>query len=259
MSSYVYILLLLVFLFANEILKYEKSSPTFVAGIYSMALFSYFCFSLPVLFRSISVWTFLASLIVTAVISSLFWLFLLKKDHIDLYSTWKAVSVSLLSLLIVSLAYFGDYIPAVPLSLKTGGIYLSATRDYSTDSFQLSYEQARWNIFGADYNRTISYSKGDTLYCFAAVFAPVKLETSLKHRWQKKTNGTEEWEITDELPYEILGGRDGGFRGLSYKRQISPGEWRVDIMTQGDKIIGRIPFEVVEQAITKERIKTVIH
>jgi len=44
------------------------------------------------------------------------------------------------------------------------------------------------------------------------------------------------WRATDSVTFPITGGRDGGYRGYSMKRQIYPGEWRVEVVTYNGRI-----------------------
>lgn len=257
-STYVYVALLLVFLLGNEWINHKRTSTTMSSVVFTLAIFSYLCFTIPVLTRTISNWSFILTVGLTASLSFLFWWWIERSGHIDLMSFAKSVAAICCTLLLVSFAYFGNYIPPVPISLKTGGIYLNAERA-DNDRFRLVFEEESWRFPWQEYNKSISYNVGDTLYCFAAVFAPIKLETALIHKWQRKIPNSDQWETTDELDYRIVGGRDGGFRGITFKRNISPGEWRVDIMTETEKTIGRLPFYVVEQELNKANLKTVFN
>ena len=42
-----------------------------------------------------------------------------------------------------------------------------------------------------------------------------------------------------------MGGRDGGYRGYSVKRDPTAGHWRVNVVTEFGQVIGRVSFEVV--------------
>lgn len=47
---------------------------------------------------------------------------------------------------------------------------------------------------------------------------------------------------TDKLDYEVTGGRGGGYRGYTYKLNVS-GKWRVDEETEEGLLLGRIKFD----------------
>jgi hypothetical protein len=54
------------------------------------------------------------------------------------------------------------------------------------------------------------------------------------------------WLTTDKHGYVLTGGRDGGYRGYTYKKNISPGEWRINVITDNELILGRIRFSIIE-------------
>jgi hypothetical protein len=61
---------------------------------------------------------------------------------------------------------------------------------------------------------------------------------------------------TDRLDYKIQGGRDGGYRGYTMKRNVQPGKWRVDVETNEGMILGRIPFNLVNKKNDSHPLKT---
>lgn len=64
---------------------------------------------------------------------------------------------------------------------------------------------------------------------------------------------TGDWETSDKIEFEITGGRDGGYRGYSYKTNILEGKWKVDVTTNDDMILGRINFTVVYDSTNTSR------
>lgn len=106
-------------------------------------------------------------------------------------------------------------------------------------------------------DKTFHYVEGDTVFCFASIFAPTKLTKKCFHQWQKYFPQKKKWITTDNLGYKITGGRDGGYRGYTYKRYISPGEWRVDVKIEDGAILGRINFEIIEAEKKDRHFKTI--
>ena len=43
---------------------------------------------------------------------------------------------------------------------------------------------------------------------------------------------------TDKLGFKITGGREGGYRGYTYKRHMQPGEWKIDVKTKEGLVLG---------------------
>ena len=90
------------------------------------------------------------------------------------------------------------------------------------------------------------HTPGATAYAYSAVFAPTGVSTVILHEWQRYDEPTGEWLTRATVRYPIIGGRDGGYRGYSYIKDISEGKWRVNVITQHGQIIGRISFTVVD-------------
>ena len=52
------------------------------------------------------------------------------------------------------------------------------------------------------------------------------------------------WVKVSTVTYPINGGRDGGYRGYTIKRNPAAGEWRVDFATSEGHLLGRERFNV---------------
>ena len=50
---------------------------------------------------------------------------------------------------------------------------------------------------------------------------------------------------TDKLGFKITGGREGGYRGYTYKRHVQPGEWKIDVKTKEGLVLGKISFIII--------------
>ena len=80
------------------------------------------------------------------------------------------------------------------------------------------------------------------LYAYTAIRAPRGLRERIFHRWLHE--GVE----VDRIALEIIGGRENGYRAWSYKKGFpadSLGNWQVDVITEGDQLIGRVEFQVI--------------
>jgi hypothetical protein len=144
---------------------------------------------------------------------------------------------------LLNLFYMQNWIPPVPLSMKEGAIYRGL--EWKGNVFELRYAKPEWYEFWIDSDREYLYADGDTVFCFAAIFAPTLLETNISHAWHHFDEKRHTWVKTDEISVEIEGGRDDGYRTYTLKRRVNPGRWRVDVMTENKRILGRIPFTIV--------------
>jgi hypothetical protein len=61
------------------------------------------------------------------------------------------------------------------------------------------------------------------------------------------------WIWTDAIPLTISGGHEEGWRGIAYKRNFSPGEWKVNIETSDGRDVGNIRFAVISDPGTEPR------
>ena len=80
------------------------------------------------------------------------------------------------------------------------------------------------------------------------------MNTRIYHIWQLYDNRKEKWITTDKVNYPIIGGRDGGYRGYTYKRNIQTGDWRINVETENEKLLGRISFEIQKTKVNKVKL-----
>jgi hypothetical protein len=250
--------ILVAFLVANEFLRDRLSSLRLLVGLYALVTFSFFTFFLPVLTGFMSTFMFLLgaalSLLVTLRIVELVYQKVLGRSRRDVIlaglPAWAIIAV-------LVAFYFLHLIPPVPLSLKFGGIYHQIRR--AGEVYHLSFEKGAWYQF-FKYSDNPFRGEGP-VYCFTAVFAPVALKTTIYQRWQYRPTGarTREYSQTDRIPIAISGGREGGYRGVTVKQRVMPGDWRVDVETENGRIIGRVKFRVEESAAEETELETITY
>jgi len=244
-----FLILLIGLLIANEFLHKRLTNLYLVLSLYFLAAFSFFIFFLPMITEVMNIWTFLLGGFFSLLFVGLIvWLFA-KKQIFDTQEKIIRHSGLVLGLyLLLNLFYFFNWIPPVPLSMKYTGIYHNVYRD--EDSYNLKQEKPEWyQLFKSD-DKDFNYVEGDTAYCFAAVFAPTNLDKKILHQWQFYSEKEGEWVTSDRRGYELHGGREGGYRGYTYKKNVKPGEWRVNIITEDDLLLGRIEFDITDSKET---------
>ncbi len=94
------------------------------------------------------------------------------------------------------------------------------------------------------------------LYAYAAIHAPRGLREQVFHVWRH--NGVE----MDRIPLKITGGRKQGYRAWSYKQSFpkdATGEWRVEVVTNADQLIGELRFLVVPAVADQPATDRVAH
>lgn len=244
-ASWPFLLVLAGLLVGNEVFRKQYSRLVFQLSIYFVAIFSYSVFAVPIVLRKINDTVFLISGLASIALISLFifiiWLVLREKLSPARNLFIKSIAGIYL---LFNVFYFANIIPPIPLSLKESGIYHDVQR--LNGGYIIKTEPSQWPGFFNNFNYIFHWKYGEPVYCYSAVFAPAKISADIMHRWSYFNEEKKEWEEKSLLGFPIIGGRDGGYRGYSVKYEIEPGKWRVDVITEQGKILGRIKFEIVE-------------
>jgi len=253
-ASAVFLVILIVVLVANEFLWRDSINLPLMLGLYFLATFCFFTFFLPILAGSMSHLLFVGGgLLSLALVGGL----ALLLDRWNVFeSTAQLVRVfAVMGALfaVMNIAYVQNWIPPVPLSMQAGNVYHDVS--VTPEGYELTYESPAWYQVWKRSSTPFAYAEGDRVYFFAAIFAPTSLETGVVHHWQRRVPGDDNptWQTTDRIPYTVQGGRLQGYRGYTFKNNITPGDWRVDVRTDGGRILGRVHFEVVPAPEDAER------
>jgi hypothetical protein len=244
-ESWPYILLIILAIVGNETIKKRDERLVYNLAIFFIGLFSYVILMVPVWTGKMGALTFflsgcLALLIMYWFIKVLTW----AVPHF--LQLQKRTVVFTIGLIYVgfNVLYFANIIPPIPLSLTSLGIYHSVIR-YEDGRYALMYEEPPWWLPLRKSDSTFHYSEGDDIFCFASVFAPAKLETSIYHRWEYYDEAQGSWVEHALLPYDIKGGRGDGFRGYTVIESVREGKWRCTVETGRGQALGREAFTVV--------------
>ena len=240
-ETFLFVVILFALLVANEFLENRLTNLYLQTALFFVASFSFFIFFLPVITRKMNLYMFFTGgfLSLVLVLGTLY--FLKKKSAIGSGKQYQRLNGLVVAVFIALNAfYFLNWIPPVPLSLKEGAIFHHVKR--VDNQYRVKYEKPKWYQFWKDSDDTFHFAPGDTVFCFASVFAPTKLRTKIYHHWQYYLPDKKKWQTTDQLDYPITGGRDGGYRGYTFKRHLKPGKWRVDVENEQRQLLGRITF-----------------
>jgi hypothetical protein len=91
------------------------------------------------------------------------------------------------------------------------------------------------------------------------VFAPVALNTTVYHHWYFRPHEKSSFTHADRIPVKISGGREAGYRAYTFKQQLDPGDWRVDVEAEDGRIIGRVTVSVEERNQTPASLSTLVY
>jgi hypothetical protein len=254
-STAIFFVLLVVLLVGNEFLHNRLSNLRLLVSLYALVCFAFFTFFLPVMTGLMNAAVFLVGAGLSAAVTFRV-VQLIYRNNPD-RSKREAVGVTVPAFALIGLLvgfYFLNWIPPVPLSLKSGGIYHEVKK--SGDRFELSFERQWYQVWKRSDD---TFPADEPIYCFTAVFAPVDLNTTIYHHWYFRPNSDKSFIHADRIPIKINGGREGGYRAYTFKQRLDPGDWRVDVETENGRIIGRVSVRVEELGDVQPSLRTVTY
>ncbi len=140
---------------------------------------------------------------------------------------------------LMNIFYFFNLIPPIPLALKESGVYQNVTKQ--SQGYTLTDFSHRFSF--RNFKKEYNVAPGSPVYFYSSVFAPIKFEQGILHEWQKR-NTKGEWITVSSVAFPIFGGNDLGYRGYTISQQITKGEWRVLVKTDGGQVLGGETFVV---------------
>ena len=240
-----FFIILVVLLFANELLKKRISNKYLQFSAYFFVNFTFFTFFIPVLIREMNTFIFLISGFISLSITTVLIVYIYRTSPSTRMEISKRKTLGIITglYLMINTFYFLNLIPPVPLALDTGIVAHNVQK--INGDYEVTYQEEVWYKFWKKNDLTYIQESGTNVYVYTSIFAPTRLQKSVAHRWRWKNPQTGRWQTVDQIGYEITGGRDDGYRGFTFKRNISDGNWRVDVITEEGQIIGIVRFEVV--------------
>lgn len=252
-KNLIFFIILVVLLFSNELFKHRISNKYLQFGAYFFVNFTFFIFFVPIVVEYMGTVVFVLSGFLSLAATIWLILYIYRKSP----TTRKEVSlfrlITLLGIIYatINIFYYFNLIPPVPLSLQTG---LAAHRVQKSDrQFLVSYEQAPLFKLWQSYDRTFHYAPGDTVFVFTSIFAPTDLKKRVEHEWKWYDPREGDWHVTDHIQFDVEGGREGGYRGYTFKENVWPGRWRIDVKTREGLVLGRIGFNIVRDSLYDRR------
>jgi hypothetical protein len=238
-STLFFIVLMIILLLANEFLPRRLGNIYLQTGLFTIASFSYFIYLIPVLIKHMGTLIFVLSGLVSLGLVYGLVNILVSLSHDQLEYTRKRLWLSVGTVyLVIGILYVLNLIPPIPLAAKHIGAYTQYER--TNEGFRL--EKADMGLLNAlrFWEERVPLTQGEPIHVFASVFAPTGMKFGIVHHWQKFNETTQKWDSVDKINYQAVGGRDGGYRGVSKKSALSEGLWRVDIEDDRGFVVARM-------------------
>jgi hypothetical protein len=242
LAGYLVVLGLAALLIANELLGNRYSELTLSWTLFTLSACMFFNFALAHVFRSISTfWFYLGTLIAVLAVLVL--------RRVSRHETASVVpSIAVAALLLVLHVF--NLIPPVPLVKKQMLIAHAIRREGR--AYVARVESPGWRFWRAS-SPVFHRRAGEPVYCFTSVFVPNGIRTTIRHRWEH-LNGDDAWETMDVRPFPIEGGREGGYRGYTFKQNLIPGRWRVTAESESGATIGYVDFRVLAGGAARVKV-----
>lgn len=244
LASWPFFVILAGAFIANERLKSHYQRLVFQISFLFLSFLLFAIYFVPVLLHKIGDGVFILSGVTSLAAIGAF-LLILKYFARERFS--KSRNLLLISIFGIFLSmnalYFLNLIPPLPLSLKDGGVYQSFVVN-GPGEYTAKYEDQ--GVFGFLHRyQNIHLIPGTTLYAYSAIFSPAYFNTDMVHEWQYYDVNKKTWITKSRIILPVVGGRERGYRTFSKQADLSPGKWRVNVMTSGKQVIGQMMFNVI--------------
>jgi len=242
LASAPFLLLIVVVIIGNEIVSKRSSRLIYQLALYFIGLFSYIVLIVPVIIGKMGDGIFILSGLIALAIVTIVIQILYRIIPNFMFANTKWVIVTIGGIYVgFNVLYFTSLIPPIPLSLTELEVAQSVER-LSDGGYRVAIEDQPW-YRDLPFVNPVLHPTGNSIACFAKVFAPTNLTTEIFHRWEYK-NADGAWQEHFRLGYEISGTNTGGYRGYTKMQSFFTGEWRCSVETKRGQVLGRKVFYV---------------
>jgi hypothetical protein len=236
LASAPFFILIIVVIIGNEFLSKRSNRLIYNLSLYFVGLFSYIVLIIPVLTGRMGDGIFILSGIVAVL-----WISFVVKILFNIVPNFMSVNIGRVILTIgfiyigFNSLYFTSLIPPIPLSLTELEIVDSVER--VDTGYRITTQAQPW-YRKLPFTNSVIHPTGNSIGCFARVYAPTKLSTEIFHRWEFK-NEVGDWEEHFRFGYDISGVNKGGYGGYTLARDFFDGLWRCSVETERGQVLGR--------------------
>lgn len=240
-TSFGFLGVLVTLLVANESRRFKALGLSIRFALFSICLLSFAAGVVPVFIGSVGVAVFLLSMLIACIPVYFIHRYVRTRAPERQAQARNQLLVPFgLVLVLFLVLYLFRLIPPVPLSIPFISVYHHVER--TQGDYLLSHERPAWRVWHNGDQKFLA-QPGDRVFVFFRIFSPARFadQVTLLWFWQDGSRG---WTLQDSIPINIVGGRKDGFRGYGVKANYQPGDWKLQVMTNDGREIGRIYFEI---------------
>jgi len=247
-QSLPFILILVGMLVGTELFRKYYERLAFQITIFFLAAFLFSIFAVPIITGDMSPEMFLLSGVVSILFILMYVRLLQFVVPTQVRESRKYFWIGIILVYgAMNLLYFTNSIPPIPLSLKVGEVAHEVVRIEGGYLLTQDKDSLGW----IPLRRDRIAASSDKIYVFSSIFAPTKIRADIVHHWKRYDTTTKNWVTIGRPSFAIIGGRGEGYRGYSYRTDIVPGMYRVDVETLRGQVIGRETFIVTAPTLTE--------
>jgi hypothetical protein len=248
--SWPFLLMIIGVIFGNETIKDRVQRLIYNVAMLFVGLFAFVVLIVPVLIGEMGPVVFIGSGILALII-------MLSFIRVLAFVVPRFIALHQRSLIFVigiiftifNFLYFFNIIPPIPLSLKEVGIYHSVVHFVDNNTYQLKYEKGPWWQFYKQSDDVVHPEAGGSVFCYAKVYAPTKLQIDIFHKWEYFDTEQNKWVEYFRSSYPVTHVNNDGYRGYTLIEHYKEGKWRCTIETARGQVLGSEEFKV-EQGTT---------
>jgi hypothetical protein len=242
-GSALFLLLGTAIVLANDLWGMKRyAEQTMRIGVWYALLLAYLSMTFPVIYGRIGDDVFVHGIITGFIIA---FVLVVAFRVIGYLARPKDLFVPLSVLMLITalfvFAHFTGTMPAVPLALRTAGIVHDVAHEGT--AYTLTYEEPRIPLL-VETAHVFHGIPPVRLYCFTQLYVPSSIKTAIQHRWEWFDPTAQSWKQLTIIPFLVAGGRDEGYRGYTYITARNLGDYRCNIETDRQVLIGRRSVEV---------------
>ena len=254
-ASAPFLLLILGVILGNEFVGKRSDRLLYNLALYFIGLFSYVVLVVPVILGRMGDGIFILSGLIALVIVFIVIKILYRIIPNFMQANTRRVIVVIGFIYVgFNTLYFTNVIPPIPLSLTELEVVQSVDR-LPNGNYSIVSQAQPW-YRKLPFTKQLIQPTGNSIACFARVYAPTKLETEIFHSWEfMDSNG--DWVERFQLGYTISGANQGGYRGYTRLQSFNSGVWRCSVKTERGQVLGRSTVVVETSGRPKETIRRI--
>lgn len=275
--SFIFLLALAGLIVANELPRFRQQGPIVRIAMLSFATTSFLAYLLPVIAGKLAPWQYYLSIVIGSAVTFGLWKVFTRFNKDPNWTFRRAVVPGLVVQGALFVFYLFGAIPPVPLSLKHIDVYAGITPEKSEKGmhYGLSYQPAPawqfWRKRAAEYiaaptgvclKRKERYAPTEIpcenddpckpagnlcsakkAWVFVRVFAPARFHDTVKFAWEMDDPKKGWTDRGAPYPAFLSGGNEEGFRTFAYTSISEATSYRVRVLTDDDREIGRLTFD----------------